>query len=99
MIYNACRKLIPVIDATHSITCIHQNHDYNHLKYADDKNYTGPESKRNFKFLADTNYLYSIKNANWSIRENKLSPLYEQPIRQSIYLAKRGVIKALSKVK
>ena len=73
MIYRARSLRVPVIDATDSVTCIHQNHDYNHTKQAPLTKdgsasarrgykwvWTGPEARRNFALAGGVSHLYTI---------------------------------------
>jgi hypothetical protein len=87
MIYQARRKKIPVIDATGSITCIHQNHHYDHLKYAEDRHYAGPESLRNKTISGlpdDVVKYYSTLDANYVIKDDKLIRLYLRPLKRPV---------------
>jgi hypothetical protein len=47
MIYSARRRGIPVVDATHDVQAIHQNHDYKHLAGGVKDCFIGPEGQRN----------------------------------------------------
>jgi hypothetical protein len=47
MIYSALRRKIAVIDATHDLLAIHQNHDYSHLKGGLSDCFVSPEGQRN----------------------------------------------------
>ena len=99
MIYNARKRHIPVIDATSAITCIHQNHDYNHLKNVADKNYAGPESLRNRALVGGLDNTYSIIDANWVIRDHTLSRQFINPMRRPVNKVKMTMIKPLSVAK
>ena len=48
MIYNAAESDWPIVDATHDVIAIHQNHDYSHLP-GGQIHYKLPESKENVK--------------------------------------------------
>jgi len=65
MIYEARRRRIPVIDATHAITAIHQNHDYTHTPEGrsggKEAVWFGVEAERN-RALAE-HRLFSIEDA------------------------------------
>jgi hypothetical protein len=63
IIYHARMEGIPLIDATESITAIHQNHDYSHIKRRDGPLWEGPEARQN-KMLWDwARYNFSIEDA------------------------------------
>jgi len=47
MIYAARQRGIPVVEATHDVLAIHQNHDYGHLAGGVKECFTGPEGQRN----------------------------------------------------
>ena len=47
MIYSARRRGIPVVEATHDVLAIHQNHDYSHLVGGIREVFAGPEGQRN----------------------------------------------------
>jgi hypothetical protein len=52
-VYTMWRKGIPIIDATKTITAVHQNHDYAHVLHGKDHRYKGPEAKLNKSLLDD----------------------------------------------
>ncbi|WP_193195854.1 hypothetical protein [Nostoc sp. MG11] len=70
-IFDYAHKLkIPVVDATHVVTAIHQNHNYNHLSGGRGAAYVkGNEAKQNAK-LAGNIHITSGYAATW-----KLTPL------------------------
>ena len=82
MIYNALKKKIPVIDATHAITCIHQNHDYNHLKDQNNRFGRGPEATRNRVIAGGMDNLYSLYDANWRLDDSHLRPTFFWRLRR-----------------
>jgi hypothetical protein len=67
-IYHARRIGVPVIDATGTITPIHQNHDYSHISRAAGgkdraKGWYGPEVDKNWEFVGDTNRAFTTEDA------------------------------------
>jgi len=66
MIFNARRLRIPVIDASRSITLIHQNHDYRHLK-GGEPHYRLPESYRNVELGGGPETVFTLVDANWRL--------------------------------
>ncbi len=61
LIYDALRRKIPVIDATHFITAIHQNHDYSHCKWGERWG-KSPEYEENVK-LAGKGTIFEPRDA------------------------------------
>lgn len=47
MIYSALRRGIPVVDATHDLLAVHQNHDYSHLAGGLKDCFVSPDGQRN----------------------------------------------------
>lgn len=82
MIYNALKRKIPVIDATKTITCIHQNHDYNHLKDQNNRFGRGPEATRNRVIAGGMDNLYSLYDADWKLEGNLLRPTFFWRLRR-----------------
>jgi hypothetical protein len=83
MIYNALKnRKMPVIDATRAVTCIHQNHDYNHLKDKDNRFGRGPEATRNRVIAGGMDNLYSLYDANWRLDGNLLRPTFFWRLRR-----------------
>lgn len=44
---------LPLIDATHGVLAIHQNHDYQHVPGGDGRSYEGPEAQKQRDALGD----------------------------------------------
>jgi hypothetical protein len=55
---------IPVIDATGTITALHQNHDYKQLKFGA-KQYTGPEMQINYRLAGGYRNMLGLREADW----------------------------------
>ena len=70
LIYKAVKEKIPVIDITESATIIHQNHDYSHLRWSNP--YKNPESIYNLNLVGGYEYAYTIIDANYKFKENKI---------------------------
>ena len=51
MIYRARSLRIPVVDATRSITAIHQQHGYEHVPEGSGRLWSGPEAEANFELI------------------------------------------------
>lgn len=68
MLYKALNLNIPLIDATDSVTAIHQNHDYNHHPQGRDWIFLGPEAQQNLALLGGEHYTYFMLDlANWQL--------------------------------
>ena len=72
MIYHCRMNDIDVIDATSSITAVHQNHDYLHVPSGTGHSYDGPEADQN-RSLINNDMIYTIESANLYFREGKIS--------------------------
>lgn len=73
MIQYCLSTKIPVVDATHAITVIHQNHEpYSHTHFVGGK-VVGPESERNLT-LAPSSRRITLVHANWLMLPAGLRP-------------------------
>ncbi len=73
LLYHMREQCIPIINSTHSITAIHQNHDYSHSKYGEDKRVSGPEWVLNNKTIGSFTNIIGLRDADWVIEEGILS--------------------------
>ena len=64
MIYHARRRHWPVIDASQSVTVIHQDHDYAHLP-GGRPHYRHPESDRNLELAGGRPAIFALTDADW----------------------------------
>lgn len=68
-IYKMRSLKIPVIDATESITIIHQNHSYSHSLWGKESKLggrvEGEEFKRNFKLAGGSLNMFTLIDADW----------------------------------
>ncbi|GMR10738.1 MAG: hypothetical protein BMS9Abin28_1561 [Anaerolineae bacterium] len=71
MIFNARRLVVPVIDATQSITVVHQNHDYRHLD-GGEPHYRLPESCKNVELGGGPETVFTLADANWRLNGHGL---------------------------
>jgi hypothetical protein len=84
MIYHARQQGWPVIDATSSITIIHQNHDYSHLP--DGKpHYDLPESDDNMALAGGINCMYTVLDSDRQLRNSAV----RRPAFNLLRLARR----------
>ena len=71
MIYHARTLKIPTIDATKTVTAIHQNHSYGHVPQGNGESYAGPESEKNFALAGGRKiYLWNLDDADWISMES-----------------------------
>jgi len=71
MIYSALRRGIPVIDATHDLLAIHQNHDYSHLKGGLKDCFVSPDGQRNQE-LYGLQTCIGTADSTYLLREGRL---------------------------
>jgi hypothetical protein len=74
MIYHARYEHIPVVDATLSITAIHQDHDYSHLPNGQ-PHYRLPESSENLRLAGGRRTVFTLVDADYSIQHDQLHPI------------------------
>ncbi len=73
MIYSARLQHIPVVDATGSITVIHQDHDYSHLP--DGKpHYRLPESAENLRLSGGRRTVFTLADADHTFAAGQVQP-------------------------
>lgn len=72
LIYDMRSRRIPVIDATESITVIHQNHDFSHSRFGEKKRVGGPEWQKNIEIAGGLTNMLTLRDADWVLGENGL---------------------------
>lgn len=70
LIYSTRVQNIPVIDATKTITVIHQNHDFSHSKFGEKKRVGGPEWQRNIEMAGGMACMLTLRDADWVLNKN-----------------------------
>ena len=81
LIYRTRALKIPMIDATKTITIIHQNHDYSHSPYGKKGKVVGPETQKNLKLADGFFYMCSLRDADWVLTNDGLKrPPYPRRI-------------------
>ena len=78
MIYAARAGGMAVVDATDSVTIIHQTHDYGHLP-GGQPHYRLPESEANVRLAGGREMIFTLKDATWrlgpsGLHRQRLSP-------------------------
>jgi hypothetical protein len=85
MIYIGRKRRLPVIDATESITVVHQAHDYAHLP-GGQPHYRLPESAENLRMGGGREMVFRLPDADWGLSPSGLrySPLGRAPLGRRI---------------
>lgn len=86
LIYKARELHAPVVDATGSITAIHQNHDYWHHGEGTVGVWEGPEARRNQELAGGARYSFSIADATHRFTRRGI-----RPALSFVYLKRRLV--------
>ena len=63
-IYRARRLRLPVIDATPSLTIVHQNHGYGHVPAAAGDRWEGPEARLNRRLMGGVERIFDVGDAD-----------------------------------
>jgi hypothetical protein len=85
MIYHARTLHIPVVDASSSITAIHQDHDYSHLPNGQ-PHYRLPESSENLRLAGGRRTIFTLHDADHRTQEGQLqrTPLHPRKLMREI---------------
>ena len=78
MLYRARVQGIPVVDATSSITVIHQDHDYSHLPNGQ-PHYRLPESSENIRLAGGPRTIFTLADADFTIWNGDLERIHLRP--------------------
>jgi len=73
MIYHARQQGWPTVDATASVTAIHQSHDYSHLPEST-PHYNLPESEKNIHLAGGVKNLYLTLDSDKELVHGRLRP-------------------------
>jgi hypothetical protein len=73
MFYHARRQGWPVIDASSSLTIIHQDHDYSHLP-GGQPHYRLPESHENTRLAGGRRLIFTLLDADHTLVSGRLQP-------------------------
>jgi hypothetical protein len=87
MIFHARQQGWPVVDATPSITAIHQDHDYSHLP-GGRPHYELPESNKNQQLAGGSAHMFMVLDCNWELSTGKL----RRPRPTLLRLLRRGEV-------
>ena len=83
MIYSARRRGIPVVECTHDILAVHQNHDYSHLAGGVKDCFTSREGQRNQELYGLETCIGTLDSTHL-LENGRLIPTFRQP-----YLTRR----------
>ena len=83
MIYSSRRRGIPVVEGTHDILAVHQNHDYSHLAGGVKDLFTSREGQRNQKLYGLETCIGTLDSTHL-LENGRLIPTFRQP-----YLTRR----------
>lgn len=70
LIYNARKRGVAVIDATDTVTSIHQNHGYSHYPKSALGVFKGPEAQRNEELLGGEQFIFTALNATHVLKKS-----------------------------
>jgi hypothetical protein len=90
LIFQTRRRRIPVVDATRSVTAIHQDHGYEHVPDGEGYRWVGPEARANWA-LAQGAPLYSILHATHVLTARGVRPAFEAEYVRSRWRGRHDV--------
>ena len=106
LIYHTRTLKLPVVDATATVTVIHQNHDYAHVPEKQGRAFQGPESDQNLSIIGDSERIFTLLDATWLLtpqglkrarssshieRAKSVRPILH-PKRAALYTYFRGIV-------
>ncbi len=74
MFFYARQQHWPVVDATHVLPVIHQDHDYSHLP-GGQPHYRLPETAENVRLAGGRRAIFSLADADYSFLNDKIQPI------------------------
>ena len=72
LLFRALAANVPLVDATKSITLVHQNHGYGHIAGGIDAVWDGNEGQHNLETAGGFESLCSIEDATWELSPDAL---------------------------
>lgn len=73
LIFRARQLKTPVIDATHAVMVIHQNHGYGHVPRQNGDHWEGPEAAMNRHLVGDLNRIFTLLDATYVMKNRNLT--------------------------
>jgi len=86
LIWKSFDENIPVINATESIFCIHQNHNYGHLKGGYSEAWFGEEAKINSKLANGRLHRRHIVHSNFKLKNGEIFSVFDENIKVNMHL-------------
>ena len=74
--YYASKKNLNLIDCTNDIFCIHQKHDYSHIRTNTKNHYKGIERDYNLRQLGGLDRLYTIRDCKFILKDKEIKMNY-----------------------
>ena len=74
MFYEARRQGWALIDATHAIQIVHQNHDYRHLPKGQ-PHYRLPETQENIRLAGGKRAIFNLLDADRTLLDGRIQPM------------------------
>ena len=71
LMYYASKNNLSLTDCTNDILCIHQKHDYSHIKSNTSNHYKGIEREYNLKQLGGIDKVYNLKDSKYFLKNGK----------------------------
>lgn len=72
LLYRARARGAQLIDATSTVSVIHQNHDYNHVAGGAAFVWSGPETEENQRLSGGEEFWFTLEDATHRVREGKI---------------------------
>jgi len=72
MIFEARRRGVPIVDASGSITAVHQDHDYGHLE-GGAPHHRLPESLENVRLGRGPETIFTLADSTWRLSDQQIS--------------------------
>lgn len=73
-LFAAGKSGIPIVDATRTVTLVHQNHDYEHVPQRTGPLWEGPEADRNILLAGGEDHFFDITNASYVLTKRFMLP-------------------------
>lgn len=74
MIFAARKARVPVVDATQTVTIVHQDHRYDHLP-GGQPHHSLPESHKNLALAGGAEAMFTLRDSTHRLGENGLGPI------------------------
>jgi hypothetical protein len=72
LVWKGCKSGYPVVDASPSVTAVHQNHDYGHHPQGMKGVWKGEEAQRNFQLAGGWDHMRTIDDAALVLKDGVL---------------------------